>query len=274
MKRTLLFALALVACGDDSPSADERPAEQTKDASQATKDASPRGDAAPDLLDAAMEDGSTEADARGPEPDATLAVDASSFDAQTRDATVDAAASDDASSMCAAEGERCDGNACCDGTACVTTSAHPYKACAKTCAEDSECESGCCANLDGAKACALAAYCEAEPDPTAPLAGTSCYMNLNVYDHSGEYMGKATSYYSENESVCKTFAPYGKNGSGKPNMWAFDSDAYDTQIFFSATLGCGSNFPVIAYVSKFKGTSDKRVVDPDNLCKVLENSHL
>ncbi|HEX5656732.1 MAG TPA: hypothetical protein VFX59_06025 [Polyangiales bacterium] len=258
MKRSLLFVLALVACGDDDGPGDppipgERDARVGK-----SSDAAPAA-----LLDAAIEAGPAEV------RDARVA------DAAAIDGGIDAGndAGNDAGS-CVADGEDCQLGACCDGTACVVSAEAPYPACLATCAQDSECESGCCTALSGsARVCAAAPYCEQEADPTAPLTGINCYFDLQVFDSSGEYMGEASSSFFEADSVCNNTGMYGQYGSHQNNLWSIVSDAYSTTLAFSAVLGCGDDFPVLAYVSKYKGKADKRVIDPDHLCDVLENSN-
>jgi hypothetical protein len=268
MKRTLLLLIALAACGDDAgPNEDDAPPIGEKDvaaredATVPSKDAG--RDAAPDLLDAAMEAGPIDmSDASVPD----AVVDAASFDATT---DADAQASE-----CVELGGDCQTDSCCAGSACVTTTEAPYPACAKVCNEPSECESGCCTLLAASgndKVCVPQMYCEQE-DPKAPLKGISCINDLEVYDSSGTYMGKATTSPFEDDSVCDNFGPYGEYGSHPDKMWSIGSDAYSTTLGFPAVLGCGSDWPVLAYVAKYKGKADKRVVDPDHLCDVLENS--
>jgi hypothetical protein len=267
MKRTLLLLIALVACGDDAgPGDDESPSDLEKDA--AREDATVRGNdagrdaAGSELLDAAMEAGPIV------EPDASVAdaaVDAASFDA----------AADAKAVECVQLAGDCQSDACCQGSVCVTTVDAPYPACAKTCTAASECESGCCTQLGASgedKVCVAAMYCEEKEDPTAPLKGINCINDLEVYDSNGTYMGKASTSSFDEDSVCDSFGPYGKYGSNPDKMWSSVSDAYSSSLGFSAVLGCGSDWPVLAYVSKYKGKADKRVVDPDNLCEVLDKS--
>ncbi|MET0283899.1 MAG: hypothetical protein ABW352_05495, partial [Polyangiales bacterium] len=251
MKRLVLaLSLSVVACGDDAPPDEDQPQEPApRDASRPadadTLDAA--RDAAPGLLDAAIEaDAGELPDASAPVqvPDANGVVDAASFDAQVVDAGNDAA-------MCVAEGEDCQTGACCDGTACVTSTAAPFPACLETCTADSECESGCCTALSGsAKVCAAASYCEAE-DETAPLVGVNCFGDrLEVFDSDGVTMGKASSKFFATDGVCNDTSPYGKYGSNANKLWNITSDAYSTSLAFSAVIGCGSDWPVLAYVSK------------------------
>jgi hypothetical protein len=281
MKRlSLVLSLSLaIACGDDSSADDGAPdpkdASPTKDATLPTTNDAGK-DAAPDLLDAAIEagpapvDATVEADA-STAADASEAVDAASFDAHTRqDASADAG-------QCVAAGESCqdDVNSCCEDTACVTSSAESFVICAQKCAEDTDCDTGCCTVLPGSpdKVCAPQLHCAAmEPDPTAPLTGVNC-IKPNVYDHNDNYMGVASSYGTE--AVCDISSHYGPNHSLEAdNVWSITGDAYEFSLYYSATIKCNDLDAPIAYISQYATDDSTRVIRLDNLCEVLDNSNL
>jgi hypothetical protein len=259
MNRTFLLALALVACGDDAPSEDETSPVGEKDAAPARRDATLPASDASDLLDATLEAG----------PVVT--------DAEVGEGRVDAAGFDAEAASCAPAGERCDPRACCEGTACVTSSELPYRVCAPLCAEASECESGCCTGLAGsgaAKVCAPQLHCDDDaPSPTAPLTDFHCFDKPKIFASDDTFLGDATASPFATDGVCNFGGPYGKfNLDGALNI---NSDAYSLTLTTSATIKCEvHDFKPIAYVSRYKGKSAIRVVDPDHLCDVLDHSHL
>jgi hypothetical protein len=279
MKRTLLLALsiALAACGDDAGPGDEEVPSEGKKKDGAPEDAPvPRKDAgrdaAPDLLDAAMEAGPVDIpDASAPD----AVVDAASFDAATVDAGSDAGTD---ASECVAAGDRCDDpSACCEGTSCVTSSEAAFDICAEVCTDDGDCESGCCTGLPGSgaeKVCAPQIHCDDDqPDPTAPLTGVNCFDDLQIYGSNDEYLGDATADSFKMNSVCSIGGPYGKTSS--KGVFSLTSGAYSNSLAFVPEIRCSKNdFTPIAYVSQYKGDSKIRVIDPDDLCQVLDNSNL
>lgn len=89
---------------------------------------------------------------------------------------------------CIEPGSNCRGteSACCAGSTCVFDTADPSKTvCAATCANDAECNSGCCSVLiDGTAAvCAPPKYCAGScARPNEPCSTTPCCANAVCVD--------------------------------------------------------------------------------------------
>jgi hypothetical protein len=270
----LIASLTVLGCDDDDGPQDLPP----EDAS-AAKDAS-RDDAAASVLDAAKLDATVVVDAEVvPAEDAAASpVDATTFDSAVHDAGLDAGGED--ASMCVAAAERCAPGACCEGHVCVTSSEAPFDICAKTCSQDSECDSGCCASLAGSgadKVCAPQLYCR---DDSALLPLQVACSNPELIAGDGTYLGKATARF-DSESVCNKSGEYGSffgtnsifNASGKYGGFGQYS-AYSTSAFYPPAIKCGSSSFAEAYVSKSTYQQNERVIDPDDLCTVLKLSNL
>lgn len=168
--------------------------------------------------------------------------------------------------MCQQAGASCASAACCGGSTCAGFEDLGGDFCAADCTRNRECQSGCCAPLEGGgSVCAPASYC-----PNADPCGRPI-----VRGGDGRFLGIATSSATNPDGVCNKFGPYGSSFGvdsifNKFGTYGGEFSAMGAYNQFSTNpprIVCENGGISFEFVTKNKTKVPS--VDPDVLCQLL-----
>jgi len=169
---------------------------------------------------------------------------------------------------------------CCPSATCVDDRANAATVCAANCTDNSQCNSGCCAQLSNsaAKVCGPTSFCAPPPPPPPPPAVGCGRLILVAIDNA--FIGLLTSDKFASDGVCNEFGSYGSKFSSTSIFNQFGSygsdystmSAYSTFTSTPPTAYCENSGEPQFYVTKSSFLAPS--VDPDLLCTTLRGAGL